>query len=185
MKLELLDGTLPPPPGTIGVCHPSGWIQLNIFTKWFQHFIENVKPSSDDPVLLVLDGHYSHTRNVEIIEIARANGVAIVCLPPHSTQKMQLLDVSFMSPFKTYYCQEIEKWLKHHGNIILTTYQIGELMGNACLKSATARVAVNGFRKTGLYPCNRNIFNDYEFVEDATVQAGTSSGSHYFTAPCS
>jgi hypothetical protein len=96
---------------------------------------------------------------------------------------MQPLDVSFMSPFSTNYCREIENWLKHHGNRIVTTYQIGELMGNAYLKSATAQVAVNGFRKTGLYPCNRNIFNDYEFVEDATVQAGTSSGSHSFTAP--
>jgi hypothetical protein len=27
-------------------------------------------------VLLVLDGHYSHTRNVEIIGMSRANGVA-------------------------------------------------------------------------------------------------------------
>jgi hypothetical protein len=94
MKLELLNGT---PPGTVGVCHPSGWIELEIFTKWFQHFIENVKSSPDDPVLLVLDGHYSHTRNVEIIEMARANGVAIVCLPPHSTHKMQPLDVFYES----------------------------------------------------------------------------------------
>jgi hypothetical protein len=99
-KLELLDGT---PPGTIGVCHPSGWIQSEIFTKWFQHFIVNVKPSPDDLVLLVLDGHYSHTKNVEIIEMARANGVAIVWLPPHSTHEMQPLDVSIMSPFKIYH----------------------------------------------------------------------------------
>jgi hypothetical protein len=53
MKLGLMNGT---PPGTIGVCHLSGWIQLEIFTKWF-HFIENVKPSPDNLVLLVLDGH--------------------------------------------------------------------------------------------------------------------------------
>jgi hypothetical protein len=72
MKLGLLNGTSP---GTIVECHPSGWIQLQIFTKWF-HFIENVKPSPDNLVLLVLDGHYSHTRNVEIIGMSRANGVA-------------------------------------------------------------------------------------------------------------
>jgi hypothetical protein len=60
--------------------------------------------------------------------------------------------------------------LKHHENRIVTIYQIGEQMGNAYLKSATAQVAANGFRKKGLYPWNRNIFNDYEFVEDATVK---------------
>jgi hypothetical protein len=69
MKFELLNGS---PPGTVGVYHPSGWIQLEIFTKCF-HFIENVKPSPDKLVLLVLNGHYSHTTNVEIIEMLPEN----------------------------------------------------------------------------------------------------------------
>jgi hypothetical protein len=37
------------------------------------------------PMLLVLGGQYCHTKSVEIIAVARVNGVAIVCLPPHST----------------------------------------------------------------------------------------------------
>jgi hypothetical protein len=61
MKLELLNGS---PPSAIGVCHPSGWIEYEIFTKCFQHFIENVNPSPDNLVLLVLDGHYSLTRGM-------------------------------------------------------------------------------------------------------------------------
>ncbi|XP_076805955.1 uncharacterized protein LOC143449578 [Clavelina lepadiformis] len=35
MKPELLDGT---PPGTGYSCHPSGLMQLDIFTSWFKHF---------------------------------------------------------------------------------------------------------------------------------------------------
>lgn len=108
MKTELLDGT---PPGTIGGCHPSGWIQPELFTKWLKHFVSIAKPSKEDPVLLVLDGHYSHTRNLDVIDIARESGVSIICLPPHSTDRMQPLDVSFMFPLKTYYAQEIENWL--------------------------------------------------------------------------
>jgi hypothetical protein len=42
------------PPGTIGVCHPLGWMQLDVFTKWFQHFNENVKFSPDNLMLLVI-----------------------------------------------------------------------------------------------------------------------------------
>lgn len=75
------------PPGTIYDIHPSGWIQQNLFTKWFHHFIQFVKPSQDDPVLLILDGHYSHTRNLEVISLARENHISIVSLPPHSTHK--------------------------------------------------------------------------------------------------
>jgi hypothetical protein len=56
MKSELLDGE---PPGTICICHTFGWIQTESFTQWFRHFNSVVKPTTDDPVVLVLDGHYS------------------------------------------------------------------------------------------------------------------------------
>ncbi|XP_072398344.1 uncharacterized protein [Diabrotica undecimpunctata] len=82
MKTELM---LRAPTGAVAECHVSGWVQADIFTRWLQHFIKFTKPSAADPVLLVLDGHYSHTRN----------------LPPHSTHKMQPLDVAFMAPLKT------------------------------------------------------------------------------------
>jgi len=39
--------------------------------------------------LLVLDGHYSHTRNLEIFTLSRDNHVGITCLPSHSSHKMQ------------------------------------------------------------------------------------------------
>lgn len=57
------------PPGAIHECHPSGWIQTNLFTKWFEHFIQHVKPSEKSPVLLILDGHTSHTRNLDLIDL--------------------------------------------------------------------------------------------------------------------
>jgi hypothetical protein len=61
MILELMDGA---PVGSISACHPSGWIQTDIFTKWFYNFVHFVKPSADDPVLLIVDGHYSHTPKI-------------------------------------------------------------------------------------------------------------------------
>jgi hypothetical protein len=40
MKQEMMTGT---PPGSIHVCHPSGWIQSGIFTQGFLHFSQNTK----------------------------------------------------------------------------------------------------------------------------------------------
>ena len=40
MKQELMNGS---PPGSIHACHPSGWIQSEIFTQWFLHFIIHTK----------------------------------------------------------------------------------------------------------------------------------------------
>lgn len=171
MKAELLDGA---PPGTIGGCHPSGWIQPELFTKWLIHFMSIVKPSKKDPVLLILDGHYSHTRNLDVIDIARDNGIIIICLPPHSTDRMQPLDVSFMFPLKTYYAQEIENWLTNHPGRVVTHYQIGEIFGKAYAKACKIDTAVNGFRKTGIFPINENIFVD-------SPHAPSSSGANNTT----
>jgi hypothetical protein len=105
MKEQLMDGA---PAGSISACHASGWIQTDIFTKWFDYFVPFVNPSADDHVLLIVDGHYPNTKNTDVVDKAREHGVAIVSLPPHSTHKMQPLDNGFMKPQKTYFTQEIE-----------------------------------------------------------------------------
>lgn len=161
MKMELMNGA---PLGSIYACHPSGWIQTDIFTEWFRHFLLHVKPTEEDPAVLVLDGHFTHTRNIELINLARENHVSIVCLPPHSTHKMQPLDVAFMGPLKTFYAQEIESWLRNNPGRVVTVYQISEILGKAYVRAATAEAAANGFRKTGLFPCNRQTFREHEFA---------------------
>jgi hypothetical protein len=67
MKEELMDGA---PAGSILACHPSGWIQTDMFTKWFDHFVHFIKPLADDPLLLIADGHYLHTKNLYVVDKA-------------------------------------------------------------------------------------------------------------------
>ena len=92
MKKELMDGA---PAGATSACHPSCWIQKDIFTKWLDYFVHFVQDSADDPVLLIVDGH-SHTKNLHVVDKAREHSVATLSLSPHSTQKMEPLDVGFM-----------------------------------------------------------------------------------------
>jgi len=161
MKQELMDGA---PAGSISACHPSGWIQTDIFTKWFDHFVHFVTPSADDPVLLIVDGRYSHTKNVDVVDKAREHSVSIVSLPPHSTHKMQPLVVGFLKPLKTYCAQEIETWLGNNPGRIVTPFLVCRLFGPAYRRAATMETSVNSFTKTGLFPCNRHIFQDHEFA---------------------
>jgi len=88
---------------------PQGGYRVRFFPHWFLHFIKHTKPIKEDPVILVLDGHYSHIRNLEVITLARENHGDIICLPPHSSHKIQPLGKAFMGSLKTFYCQEIEK----------------------------------------------------------------------------
>jgi hypothetical protein len=64
------------------------------------HFVHFVKHSADDPVLLIADGHYSHTKHLDVEDKAREHSVAIVSLPPHFTHKIQPLDIGFMKSLK-------------------------------------------------------------------------------------
>lgn len=84
MKKELMNGT---PPGTTYLCHESGWIQTESLTEWFINFIKCGDPTEEDPVVLALDGHYSHIRNLEVIIAGRKHFMSIVCLPPHCTHR--------------------------------------------------------------------------------------------------
>jgi hypothetical protein len=84
MKPQFADGT---PPGSLSVCHKSGWMQLKLFEKWFDHFVHHTQTSKSNPVLLILDGHKTHTQNIATIEKARQNGVTILCLPPHAATR--------------------------------------------------------------------------------------------------
>ncbi|XP_042204018.1 MFS-type transporter clz9-like [Homarus americanus] len=133
MKQELKDGA---PPGTGFACHPSGWMQLPIFTEWFQHFIAHTKPSVNDPVLLIMDGHMTHIKNLDVINLARDNYVTIVVLPPHCSHRMQPLDVSFMKPLNAYYVGAIETFLRNNPGRLVTIYKISALFGEAYLHAA-------------------------------------------------
>lgn len=152
------------PPDTKFVCNSSGWMTIKEFNTWFEHFLQHTRPTIDNPVLLILDGHSSHTKNLTFVERARESFVTVVCLPPHCSHKLQPLDINFMGPFKTSFSQAVEDYLKSHPGRVLTLNEVSKLFGSAFMKTSNANVAINGFRKAGIVPLNRYIFNDSDFA---------------------
>ena len=153
------------PPGSIYACHKSGWMQLEIFVEWFKHFSKLTGSIKENPVLLILDGHSTHTMNMEVIDLARANGVVLLCLPPHCSHKMRPLDVSFMKLLSIYYDQELEKWLCNHPGRVVTTFQVAELFeiardSNYGIHNLFLRLPIVGqkFQITVLPPNSRENF---------------------------
>ena len=140
--------------------HESGWMQKDIFIFWFKKFVEFVNPSPEKPVLLLLDGHATHTKSLELILLARSHNVVIICFPPHCTHRMQPLDVALMGPLNTYYSEEVDKWLHHHPGRIVTDHQVAVLHGKAYLKASSMQMAVNEFRSTRIHPLDPNVFPD-------------------------
>ncbi|KAB0803136.1 hypothetical protein PPYR_00106 [Photinus pyralis] len=165
MKQDLLDHALP---GCLGLCQENGWVNGDLFLKWLIHFNDFVKPSLTSKVLLIVDGHGSH-KNLPVLEFAKRNGIILFCLPPHTTHRLQPLDVSVYGPLTIYYDQEIQKWLRSNPGRAVTHTQVGELFFNAYKKAATIENALSGFSKTGIQPLNMDIFPDYVFAAAETT----------------
>ena len=68
------------PPGCVGVANPSGWMNIATFLEWIKHFIQNVKCSPTNPVLLLLDNYESH---VSILCLDLAKKKPQRCCPFH------------------------------------------------------------------------------------------------------
>ncbi len=179
MKADLLDSA---PPGSQAVAHPSGWMQSDIFEKWFDHFLQHTHPSAEAPVLLVLDGHKTHTSNLEVINKARQQHVSILCLPPHCSHRLQPLDVTLMKPLSTFYTQEVEKWLLNHPGRAVTVEQLPQLFRDAYLRACSALTAVNGFRKTGIWPINRDVFSEADYAAAVPTDVPLNSDSELATS---
>ncbi|KAK0056257.1 tigger transposable element-derived protein 4 [Biomphalaria pfeifferi] len=169
MKMELMDGASP---GSIYACHKTGG-----FSWIYSHngFINFVKPRLLNPALLILDGHASHTKNLDAINLARQNHIIMICLPPQCTHRMQPLDVSFMKPLTTYYDSELQVWLRSLPGRVTTEFQIASIFAKAYLRAASLATAVNGFEKSGIWPVNRDIFQDWEFKAAETTDIQVAS----------
>ena len=71
----------------------SGWMETEQFFHWFQDvFVKNSRPKLEGPIVLYLDGHLSHI-SIEVIDLAISNDIHLICLPPHTSNVLQPLDV--------------------------------------------------------------------------------------------
>ncbi|KAK7473594.1 hypothetical protein BaRGS_00035141 [Batillaria attramentaria] len=102
------------PPGTGFAVQDKGWMDKDTFCLWLEHFISNTKPSKMLPVLLVPDGHVSHTGNLRAVELPAEHGAVMLSLPPHCSHCMQPLDLTYFKPLSTYFNQAVDKFMRTH-----------------------------------------------------------------------
>ena len=147
---------------------------------WFNHYFKHVKPTEDNPSLLILDGHSTHTKSLYSIEEARKANVHVIAIPPHTSHKIQpirSLDRSFMKAFKTYYNQECLVWQRNNPGKTINLRCIGSIFGNAHSRAATPTTAINGFKVSGNVPLNPFVFLEEEFNPSLATEIQTENTS--------
>lgn len=162
------------PPGCIGSGNKSGWMQEEDFLIFIKHFEKYAKPSEENKVLLILDNHSSHLF-IPVIEFCRSHHITLLSFPPHTSHRLQPLDRGVFGPFKKFYNNECDQWMRSNPGKRLTVYNIPSLVKEAVLNAMTPKNITAGFRCTGIWPLNRNIFTDDEF-EPSSVTDRPLSG---------
>ena len=88
------------PDGTLYGKQKTGFMDSELFVKWFTRlFIPHSRPTADHSVLLLVDGHSSHC-SPDVIQIARENNVILLALAPHTTHLCQPLNVAVYRSLK-------------------------------------------------------------------------------------
>ena len=156
------------PIGAVYACSKNGWINEDLFFEWVQHFSRNTKPTPTDPILLILDNHSSHI-SVKIYDYCRTNGITLLSLPPHTSHRLQPLDLTFFGPLKASFYKECTLALKakntspNEAMRKISQYELAELFNRAYLKSATMDKGISGFSAAGISPLNPEKFTETDF----------------------
>lgn len=87
----------------------------------------------------------------------------MLSLPPHTSHRMQPLDVTFFGPLKQAIKRECDLFMKSNLLVKITPYDLAELFNKAYSIVATIQKGVSGFSSTGIYPMNPNVFTEEDF----------------------
>ncbi|XP_065683501.1 uncharacterized protein LOC136096322 [Hydra vulgaris] len=154
------------PTGSLGLCNKSGWMTSENFLVAMKHFVSHAKPSVEHPVLLLMDNHESHI-SFETITFAKENSLILLTFPPHCSHRLQPLDVSVFGPFKSYFRLAQNEWLASNPGRIINIYILPQLACKAYNMSFTIKNVCSGFSKSGIYPLNRQIFGESDFISSS------------------
>jgi hypothetical protein len=144
---------------------PNGWTDDFIGAEWFEKsFIPQAtaRNKSGKPILLILDGHSSHETS-HILHLAELHNIIILCLPPHTTHKLQPLDVGVFGPLQRAWLERCDSVVELTGAEMPKEDFVNEYMDvrEASFRSSTI---ISAFKKSGVWPVDRAVFLDDDFA---------------------
>ncbi|KAJ6437064.1 hypothetical protein O9K51_10361 [Purpureocillium lavendulum] len=139
----------------------TGWTNHELGKEWltsvFDRFTKAKARNGRDYRLLITDGHSSHV-NMDFLEWCDQHRIIVAVFPPHSTHRLQPLDVSLFSPLSTAYTKQLIQWTaKTQGLINLSKREFWTLFWNAFAASFSVENIVSGWERTGLLPLDPEV----------------------------
>ncbi|KAJ8912432.1 hypothetical protein NQ315_006098 [Exocentrus adspersus] len=134
-----------------------------LFFDYMKHFIAHVKPTQENKLLIIIDNHETHI-SVPVINLAKANRIILLTMPPHTSHRLQPLDRTVFGPYESFYGEACRDWMVNNPGKTISIYDVSEIIGKAFAKAFTITNIVSGFAVTGICPYNENLFGEEEFL---------------------
>nr|XP_047146869.1 uncharacterized protein LOC124819373 [Hydra vulgaris] len=157
------------PLGTKVHCSQSGYIDQEIFIAYLHHFNEFCTKVNGKKVLLFLDGHKSHV-TIEAIELAIKMDIEIICIPPHSTHRLQ---PHVNKVVKHMWSEALSNYLAENDDFSLPRCNFHIIFNKIWPNILTKRgLIVNAFYHCSLHPL-RNPVKDFEYKKAEVFNKAT------------
>lgn len=151
------------PASSLILNNKSGWMTKELFVKVLDHIKIHAHCSKEQRILLLVDNHESHV-SYESIKFCKDNGISLVSFPPHTTHRLQPLDVGVFGPFKGSLSVAFNDWMLSNPGKAITIRNLGELSNIAFSRAFSMSNIINAFKKPGIWPVNRQAFDDDDFA---------------------
>ncbi len=148
-------------------CSEIGWINTPLFAEFGEHFMDFLtqKNMEDIPHLVLLDGHTTHTYNVEFLNLMKHYGITVIQIPAHTSHFVQPMDSAPLANLKERWSDELHYWNRKKGGVAITKEEWFLPFNRAWRNGLTPRSIQAGFKKTGIWPLNFDMIPDNAFKE--------------------
>ena len=158
------------PTDTFLTCSKSGYIDQHIFLDFLKHYNRHRVSIENKKAVLYFDGHRSHV-TIEAIEYSIENNIELVCLPPHSSHRLQPLDTHFNKVLKQKWSEALSNYLLNSDDLILPRDKFHRIFNPVWESMAEKRgLIVDAFAHCGLYPV-KNTVKPNEFNKSGSFES--------------
>ena len=147
-----------------------GWTNEDLRVSWLEKIFvpKTAEKASLGWQLLIVDGHSSHV-NMRFIDICDKHRIILAILPPHSTHRLQPLDLRIFSPLSTAYSQEIDRVIQSScGFTRITKRSFWSMFKVAWFKAVSKANIFSAFAAGGIHPLNPTIVLDQLHMKTPT-----------------
>lgn len=170
--------------GTCYAVQENGWMDGNLFFKWFKDlFLKSIPPSTDrqKKVILFFDGVIFHI-SYALVKLAQDNNVVLVKFPPNVSHFIQPLDKTVFKTMKTDWKVLLLEYNRKNPGKNLTKAEFVEKIGVLWEESFKPRNIKSGFQSTGLFPVDFTRFPETSF-DPVKLERFKSASTQSKTAP--